>query len=184
MLENLFSIPMILIYSLLFGITMKLADLLNEHGLKWFKGSPILFGFLWGLFGSLMIFGDQILATFLIALVIHWILRYRIDYLNHGLAASMMLISFFYVFPSNFDWVFFSAIFLIFSIHGLVNDAVDRGQIKGVIAKYFESNIHWVWVPLVLALNDPKYWIVFFVSTVFIISYESIKYYFKKEGYN
>lgn len=184
MLENLFSIPMILIYALLFGVTMKLADLLNEHGLKWFKGSAILFGFLWGLFGSLMILGNPILAIFLVALVIHWTLRYRLDYFNHGLAASMMLITFFYIFPSSFNWEFFTITFLGFSIHGLINDAIDRGQFKGVTTKYFESNIHWIWIPLLLSLIDSKYWIVFFVSTIFIISYEFIKYFFKKKGYH
>ena len=46
MIENLFSIPMILLFALLYGVTMKIADLLNEHGFKWFKGSAIIFGLL------------------------------------------------------------------------------------------------------------------------------------------
>ena len=29
-------------YALGYGITVKVADLLNEHGLKWFRGSPLL----------------------------------------------------------------------------------------------------------------------------------------------
>ena len=49
---DLFSLPIILIFAALYGITMKIADLLDEHGLKWFKGSAIIFGILWGLFGS------------------------------------------------------------------------------------------------------------------------------------
>ena len=44
---DLFSPFFVVIYAILFGITMKIADLLDEHGLKSFKGADILFGFLW-----------------------------------------------------------------------------------------------------------------------------------------
>lgn len=43
---DLFSIPMIVLYAVLYGLTMKVADLSDEHGLKWFEGSAIIFGFL------------------------------------------------------------------------------------------------------------------------------------------
>lgn len=175
---------MVLLYALLFGITMKIADLLNEHWLKLFKWSSILFGFLWWLFGCLMMIKNTYLAIFLEALVIHWVLRYRIDYLNHGLAASMMLITFLYKFPHHFDWFLFWTIFLSFSFHGLLNDAVDRWEFKGWLAKYFESNIHWIWIPLVLAITNHNYRIIFEVSSIFIISYEATKYLFKKKGYH
>ena len=100
MAETLFSVPMLLVYSVLFGLTMKIADLLDEHGLKLFKGSALLFGILWGGFGAMMILGNNILANFFLALLIHWILRYRIDHLNHGVAASIMLIVFLYNLPN------------------------------------------------------------------------------------
>ncbi|MFT4311377.1 MAG: hypothetical protein ACMXX7_02015 [Candidatus Woesearchaeota archaeon] len=48
MIEILATIPLLLINSFLFGFFTKLADLLDEHGLKMFKGADILFGILWG----------------------------------------------------------------------------------------------------------------------------------------
>ena len=168
------TIFVVLVESILFGVTMKIADLLDEHGLEWFTGSAILFGLLWGSFGSLLMLGNDYLAIFLAVLLIHWILRYRIDYLNHGIAASIMLITLLYIFPSiAFDWFFFLFIFLSFSVHGLLNDASDRGEIKGIVSKYFKSNIHWVWVPLISVFIFPANYLVFWVSTLFIISYEA-----------
>ena len=72
MIENLFSIPMIILYAILFGSTMKIADLLGEHGLRWFKGSALLFGILFGSFGALMILSNNFLAHFFIAMLIQY----------------------------------------------------------------------------------------------------------------
>ncbi len=52
---DLFSLLLVLIFASLYGVTMKVADLLNEHGLKLFRGSAILFGILWGFFGALLV---------------------------------------------------------------------------------------------------------------------------------
>lgn len=178
MQEIIFSAPALVIESVLFGFTMKVADLLDEHGLKWFKDSPLLFGILWGGFGSLLMFVGENLAIFLFALVVHWVLRYRIDYLNHGIAASGMLIIFIYLYPSlSFNWLFFLVVFVSFSVHGLFNDLVDRGKMNGLIAKYFQSNIHWIWIPLIFALYESRYVDVFIVSSLFIITYELTNHY-------
>ncbi len=83
MIENLFSNPMILLYALLFAITMKVADLFDEHGLKWFKGSTILFGFLWGGFGALLVLSNNTIANIMLAMSLAFLVRNRLDYLNH-----------------------------------------------------------------------------------------------------
>lgn len=172
----LFSTPLLLIYAVLFGTTMKMADLLDEHGLRLFKGSALLFGILWGGFGALMILGNTFVANFFIAMLIHWILRYRIDYLNHGTAASIMLIAFLYNLPSfTIDWLLFLVIFIGYSAHGLLNDAADRKEIRGIFAKYFKSNLHYITIPLILTMINPLYWIVLAISVLHIVSYEVTK---------
>ncbi len=181
MTETLFSVPMLLVYSVLFGLTMKIADLLDEHGLKLFKGSALFFGILWGGFGAMMILGNNILANFFLALLIHWILRYRIDYLNHGVAASIMLIVFLYNLP-NFaiNWLLFLVVFVIYSAHGLLNDAADRKEISGIWAKYFKSNSHYFTIPIILTFINPVYWIVLATSVLHIVSYETTKWFGEK----
>ena len=93
-LFNFFSFPMMILYAGLYGVTMKTADLLNEHKLKWFKGSNILFGFLEGFFAVLLIIGNIQVANLVLAQVIAFIVRGRVDYRNHMLAAAIIIVSF------------------------------------------------------------------------------------------
>ena len=92
---NLFSVPLILLYSILFGIFMKIADFHNEHRLKLFKGGAIFFGVFFGIFGSLIILSNNVLANAILALIIASLARGLIDYPNHGIAGTIMLITFF-----------------------------------------------------------------------------------------
>jgi len=163
----------ILILSALFGVTVKIADLLDEHGLKLFRGAPILFGFLWGIIGSLMFLSNQLVAMFILAILIHWVLRYRIDYLNHGIAAVIILMVFLYNLPNlTMNWTVFLIIFIPYSILGLLNDAVDRGEIKGIIAKLIRSNSHYIIFPLILIFINANYWIILGVSLLHLLFYE------------
>jgi hypothetical protein len=163
---------------------MKMADLLGEHGLKWFKSSALLFGILFGISGSLLILNDNILANFFIALLIHWVLRFRIDSSEHGVAGAIMFTTF--VLNLN-SFVLNPLIFWItlitFSIFGLLNDAADRKDIKGFVAKLAKSQFHFFMVPLILIFFDISYWIILIASFSFIISYEAIKFFFKTKGY-
>ncbi len=174
----IFSIPFILFYAVFFGSSMKIADLLGEHGLRWFKGSALLFGTLFGIFGTLMIFSSNILANFFIAMLIHWILRYRVDRFEHGFAGAIMLTAFL-INLNNFtiDWFLFWIVLILYSVHGLLNDMADRKEIMGFIAKYVESNSHYFTIPIILMLFSISYWIVLAVSALHIVSYETTKHY-------
>lgn len=79
--------------SFLFGFTTDFADLLDEHGLKWFKFSDILFGILWGLFGAYIILTNAPAGLFVMALVLYWLSRGKLDYPNHILAGIIIFIS-------------------------------------------------------------------------------------------
>ena len=103
----MFSLPIILFCAVLYGITMKLADLLNEHNLKWFKGSALIFGILWGAFGALLIFSNNAIANIILAMNIAFIVRNRLDYLNHQAAATIIIISF--LFFAKFEPIIFLA---------------------------------------------------------------------------
>jgi len=175
---DFFSTPMIILYVVLFGSTMKIADLFDEHGLKWFKGSNILFGILFGSFGALLIFSNNLLTNFFIAMLIHWTLRYRIDCLGHGFAGAIMLTAFIlnlnnFVFVSLIFWT----ILIGFSLFGLLNDMADRKEIKGFIAELAQSQFHYFVIPLILIFFNITYWIILVVSIGHIVSYEVTKYY-------
>jgi hypothetical protein len=178
MLEILSNIYSILILSILFGITVKIADLLDEHGLKWFRGSTILFGVLWGFIGGLLILSNNIMANFFIAILLHWILRYRIDYLNHGIAASIMFIIFIWNLP-NFvsNWLIILLIFIPYSLFGAINDYIDRHKIKGNLAKIIQFRMDTFIFPLILTIINIEYWIILASSILQVVFYMATTHY-------
>jgi len=180
---ELFSGILILICAALFGITMKIADLLNEHGLKLFKGSAILFGILWGLFGALLALSNNTIAVLMLAMNIAFIIRNRLDYLNHQIAASIIIIGF--LFTSVFDPILFIAFFIIFLAFGSLKDFVDD-KLKKKNGALFKLNESMLYYPIPTFLYSLFYgnWIVFGAFTAFTISYDLTKYFAAKKGYN
>tara|TARA_Y100000310_G_C20611146_1_gene778080 strand:+ start:293 stop:832 length:540 start_codon:yes stop_codon:yes gene_type:complete len=126
-----------LINSAIFGLTTKLSDLFNEHGLKWFKGADILFGVLWGIFGALTIIGNPLAGSLYLAILFHWILRDKIDYVNHGIAATIIFLSVLLTPNLVIEPTFFLTILVIYSTFGILRDK------KKIAGNWFiKSNAH------------------------------------------
>ncbi len=176
---ELVSIGLILIYSALFGVFAKIADLLDEHGFKWFRGSAVLFGILWGVFFSLLIVSNNLVANFWMAILIHWILRRKIDFLNHGVAAAIILLVFIWNIP-NFvvDWLLILSVFVVYVIVGLLREFDKISQ-----SWLVELNLQGFILLFVLLFLNFAYWIVlasFFVNT---LVYQGVKRFGAKRGY-
>ena len=167
---NWFATYFIILYAILFGITMKIADLFNEHGLKeWFKGSRILFGFLWGIFGALLVISNAHVANVILAMILAFILRFRIDYLNHGIATSMTLITFFLT--SRFELSIFIPFFLIFAIFGLTEDYLSEKSKKKIkipkrLPFYSLSGL----IYLIFTGNWAIFFVLFFYELAYVIT--------------
>src|SRR3989344_2679618 len=145
MIENISTIFVLICYAIFFGVTMKVADLLDEHGLKWFKGSTIFFGFLWGVFGALIILSNNTIANIYLALILAFVLRYRIDYLNHGIAATIMFLTFFA--KQTINWDTFLLFFMIFAFFGLFTDFFEnKKQPKDILFKFLYSLFTGIWL--------------------------------------
>ena len=182
MLDYLFSQYLIIIWACLYGLFMKIADLLNEHGLKWFKGSGQLFGFLTGITGSLLILSDPVIANIIGAMVIAFFIRGRMDRLNHQLAGTIMTITF--LFSSSFQPMLFGIFYVIFLIFGSLKDCVDDylKKRKGAFALLSEIMLYYPIPTLIYCLMYGN-WIVFWVFFCYTLFYNLIKYYYKKKGY-
>jgi len=141
-MEILFSMPMLLLYSVLFGVTMKVADLFNEHGLAWLKGSDVFFGILFGLFGGILIMSTDSLTNLWLALLLANIFRFRVDSLNHGIAAVLMFISFLVV-KENLEWVSFLYFFITFSFFGLLMDTNLIPHKFKIVENFLEFRTHY-----------------------------------------
>lgn len=174
-MENIFSFPMILLYAALYGATMKTADLFDEHKMRqWFTGCDIVFGILWGFFGSLLIFSRVDIANVTLAMVLAFLVRMRIDHRNHAIATAMIIVSFMY--KGVFDLALFTMFFLIFTIFGGLRDYLgDVRKIKDWFYKINEPAWYYVIPTFIYGIFSGN-WVIFFVFTIYIIFYDLAKY--------
>lgn len=162
--------------SLLYGLAMKMADLHNEHGLKTFRGAPILFGLLWGLAGLALILTDLMLANILFAMNIAFIIRLRLDYLNHVLASSIIIVGFL-VF-SQLNLIVFLPFYFFFLIFGGLKDLLDDYlNSKSVFKKISETMWYYPFSTLLFGFFTSNF-LPFFVLSLYTLSYIFIKRYY------
>jgi hypothetical protein len=110
----------VILFSLIFGISQKLADAVNEHGTVLFKGANLIFGMVFAIFGSLLISIDNCFAEFYLGLVLYWLLAGKLDFFNHQLSGSIMLVvalHYFRIFDVHITNIIFVVfIFFLFKI--------------------------------------------------------------------
>lgn len=172
----------ILFCAALYGITMKIADLLDEHGLKSFKAGVLLFGVLWGLFGALLVLSNVIIANIILAMNIAFLIRRRIDYLNHAIAVSIIIIAF--LIYGSIDITIFLVFYFIFLIFGGLKDYVGDvlKKRKGLLVLLNESMLYYPIPTLIYSLIYGN-WVVFCAFLVYTVCYDLTKYYAIRHGY-
>jgi hypothetical protein len=160
---------------------MKIADLHNEHRLKFFKGAGILFGFIWGILGILLILSNNVIGNIILAMTIAFIFRMRIDYINHAISASLIIIGF--LSYGIFQPMIFLSFYLIFLVFGSLKDYIDDVlKRKDFVYKLNEIMLYYPIPALIYSILFNN-WIVFFVFLLYTISYDLTKYYGMKLGY-
>ncbi|MBI4032890.1 hypothetical protein HY374_04270 [Candidatus Berkelbacteria bacterium] len=181
MLEFLAQPWVLVLNAVLYGGTMKVADLLNEHGLKLFKGADLLFGVLWGLFGLLLVLGDQVVAQLLLAAMLSYLLRNRLDFPNHRLAAVLIIGTF--VLTTAPLLAVLLPFFLIFYGFGSLKDYVDdRLKLKNWLFFVTESAWHYPVPAFVYSLVTGR-WIVFWAMLAWVAAYDLTKFIAARHGY-
>lgn len=167
-----FILPVI--FAIFYGATMKVADLLDEHGLKWFRGANILFGIFWGGFGALIILSNNVLANIYLAMILAFVLRRKIDYFNHGIAVTIMFFTF--LATQTVSWKVLLVFFFIFALFGLMTDYFeDRKKPSNFLLKicrtFIDLRAQYYLFPFLYSLMT-RIWIVFAVVAVNMCSYE------------
>lgn len=177
-----FSLSALLIYATLLGATMKIADLLDEHGLKWFPGDKLLFGILWGFFGILLILARADIANILLARILVYIPRKRLDYFNHTMAALMIIITF--LWKASFIPQLFFIFFSIFLIFGFLRDYYgNHRKKKDILFAINEPGLYYIVATLIYSIIAKDY-TTFLVFTLMQLSYNFIKYGFYHAGWS
>lgn len=169
------------IVSILHGISMKIADLLDEHGMTSFKGSAIYYGILWGGFASLWVIIDVHLANAMLATILAFLVRMRLDYKNHAIAGAMVIVTF--LTTSIFIPLEFAFLFVGLTVLGMFKDYMgEMNKANGLFYKLSEFASYSITTSLVYSFIFNN-WIVFFAVTLSTVSYGLVKYYFHKWGY-
>lgn len=117
--------------SCVLGITMKTADLCDEHGCHFFRGDRIIFGLLWGLAAIALIRVDNALSVIWIAIVLSFIARTKIDYTNHGIATLAILLDLIYRMSSQPNLLSPSTVTIValgYYVIGHVHDVISTGM--------------------------------------------------------
>lgn len=182
--EEILSSNLVLIISLIaifHGVSMKIADLLDEHGMTSFKGASVYYGILWGGFASLWVVVDVHLANAMLATVLAFLIRMRLDYRNHAIAATILIITFISI--SNIIPGEFILLFSGFALLGLTKDYLsEKIIVNKALYNINEYASYSIITSLVYSLVFGN-WNVFMAVTLSTISYGLIKFYFHKWGY-
>jgi hypothetical protein len=153
---------------------MKMADLMDEHGLKASKFTKIVMGIAWGGFGSILLIHDRLLASVYIALLFSFIFRAKIDYLNHGIGATIMLLVYIFQLQRNImklsEGLFF-LFFFCFLIPGLLHDFIANKSKEKVSMELLHTVITYLIIPFgysVFSCNPQ----VFYSLFLYALGYE------------
>jgi len=181
-----FSLPFLIIYGMLCGATMKLADLMTEHGVRWFKGDKMLFGVLWGVFGALLVIHPANLANVILARIFSYFPRARIDYANHAIGAAIIILAFI-IHDTTFNTIVFFSFLVLFLLLGGVRDywgnTKKKGKQETAWKKLTEPAWHHLLIPLVYSLYIHEY-MVFWVCAALQLAYNAVKYGFYHAGWS
>ena len=147
-LELLRSAGLLVLIAWPFGVVLKLSDLLQEHGFRWFRGAALLTGLVSaGLAVVLLQLGSSAWNALWLAIVAHWILRGRIDGANHGVMAIAVAVT---ALSSGVDlraqtWEL-AYFFGTLSVLGLIHDALQYGRVRAPKPiEWFFENQHLYW---------------------------------------
>jgi hypothetical protein len=132
------------------GVTSKFADLLNEHGITWFRGAGVLSGLLWGVLATLLTLTDRWVAVVWAGTVLFWFLRCKLDHFNHAFAGVAVLVAALYMAHDRRLSVLAVGLFALWLyVSALVNTELKR---RGMLPGFLRLRLRYYAGPLVVGL--------------------------------
>lgn len=135
--------------SFLFGITQKLADGHHEHGLNFFPGAGVVFGFAWGGVGFYLIGYSPVLQAVYLGPLLYWFYKQKIDCLPHVVGALTML---FGVFLSKGNFIFPLYDVLVVFAGYVALDAIKQHPRSSRLKQIFAWRLHFHFVHIAYAV--------------------------------
>ncbi|MAH07249.1 hypothetical protein CMI38_03300 [Candidatus Pacearchaeota archaeon] len=174
------EIPIVIIINaFITGVFTKAADLFVEHGYKSSTTVKILLGIAWGFFGSLVVIGSPLLGAFYFAILLSWIIRYKLDFYNHGIGGALILLTIFYVRPAGeLVTLILVPTLILFTVFGVLS---REHKMKKKLSWFHRYNIYSFIYLAILASFYSEVWIVFIASLANVFGYHGIRYFFKEK---
>jgi hypothetical protein len=175
---------LILLLSAVFAGFMKLADLAEEHGVKFKFGMKYLFSIIWGLAGALCVAsGNVAVASYFVALMFNYILRFRVDTFTHGLSTVITLFPLVMsgIVKVSINLIIFLTCFIIMSGFGYIHDRLDDSEkIRKFLLKnkflylFFEYRAFYYTLFIFVAIVF-KEWLLFAIPVIGMGTYEIVR---------
>jgi len=160
---------MVAVISSLLGFFMKISDLLDEHGYKWFKYSDITTGVIWGSLCSILILYNDLLAILWLSISIGFLIRGLIDYHNHQIAIAIIMFAALLSNVNILNYIEkFIFLLLFLTSSALFHDYIQykRKNVGKYIKKFFyDYHLHWYTIITIYLLWTKD--VIVFISLVF-----------------
>ena len=173
---NFIALPLIVVINaFLTGLFTKLSDVVNDDGLKVPTSVNILFGILWGVFGSLVVLGNPYVAAFYFGILLSWIHRFKLDNYSHGFGGSLILASIFFIHPSSqVQIVIIIVTAVLFTFFGLLS---RHGVLKKNI--FINYNVYSFLFLIIVSFYNKNVWVVVVASLANVFGYHGVKQWWK-----
>jgi hypothetical protein len=171
------SVALVVSVAFLYGVTNKLADMMNEHGLRWFRGAATGMGFVWGGFGVVLTLYSPEFATLYLGLTLSWFLSLKLDYPNHAIAGvATVLAAVWMAAQDGLDVLAAGAVMVAYRVTGLVQ-AVLRGR-AGWLDRLLRVRLRLYLIPLGYAVYV-GHWLPFAAGACGMLGAELVTNYYR-----
>lgn len=174
--NSIFHISLSAIVGALLAVTMKIADMIDEHGLFMFKHADAVFGILWGICGGFLVLIDSVTASAMMAMMIGYVIRGRLDKANHIIAFCIVIFTYFY--KADVDRFTLLMFTVPFTVLGKIKDLKYLKK-SNKLSKAVETI--YIYVPLIYAVPTLVYsavtgsWAVFAAMFMFDFTYNIVR---------
>ena len=134
--------------SLFFGLSLKVSDLIQEHGYSWFRGGALTAGCMAaGFVVGVLALGSPDLSDLWVAVLLTWIVRGRIDGINHGVMAAAILGFLWFQNPQIVTTPHLAGYFLLLLLPlGVLHDALQYTEMQVPdYVRWFFRHQHLYW---------------------------------------
>lgn len=146
----------------LFWFFQKIADWHDEHWLNWFKWAWIFFWIIWWIIWFFLVLSNNLIMITHLAIVLYWIYKLKIDYVNHAISIIIIL---FWVFLSWYEISNYYYVFVLL-VSYIIFDFIKlklKNKFK-YLDLFFKNRLQFFLIPIIFSIYV---WNILWVVIIF-----------------